>query len=353
MIDRVFSALIGLTLIGLLASDPAAAQSTPRSDHECLIQPREVVAIASPVQGIIERVAVDRGDLVREGTILVTLESSMERAAVAVARARAEQRSGLMSAQTRLDFGIRRYDRTVDMFKKDLVPIKEMDEAETAKVLAEHGLLEAQENERIAKLELERAQAALALRTIRSPLTGVVTERTQAPGELATDKGPVLKLARIDPLLVEVFVPVSMLGRIRTGMKADVTPEAPVNTPREAAVTVVDRVVDAASGTFGVRLELPNPDNQLPGGLKCRVRFPRRAERCHGPRAGEGPRKRGARRSVPRRARSSEGRSSRETRRELRRVTSGPRRGGRARGSPEPARAACAPRSSALRSSRR
>ena len=276
MIDRAFSALAGLTLIVLLASEPAAAQSAGRSDYECLIQPREVVAIASPVQGIIEKVAVDRGDLVREGTILVTLESSMEKAAMAVARAKAEQRSGLLSAQTRLDFGIRRYDRTVDMFKKDLVPIKEMDEAETAKVLAEHGLLEAQEAERVNKLELARAEAALALRTIRSPVTGVVTERIQAPGELAlADKGPVLKLARIDPLLVEVFVPVSMLGRIRAGTKADVIPEAPVNSSREAAVTVVDRVVDAASGTFGVRLELPNPDNQLPGGLKCRVRFPR------------------------------------------------------------------------------
>ena len=40
-----------------------------------------------------------------------------------------------------------------------------------------------------------------------------------------------------------------------------------------ARVTVVDRVVDAASGTFGVRLELPNPDYRLPAGLKCKVRF--------------------------------------------------------------------------------
>jgi membrane fusion protein (multidrug efflux system) len=40
-------------------------------------------------------------------------------------------------------------------------------------------------------------------------------------------------------------------------------------------VTVVDKVVDAASGTFGVRLELPNPDLKLPAGLKCTVRFNR------------------------------------------------------------------------------
>ena len=40
-----------------------------------------------------------------------------------------------------------------------------------------------------------------------------------------------------------------------------------------AEVTVVDRVVDAASGTFGVRLALPTPDYALPAGLNCRVRF--------------------------------------------------------------------------------
>lgn len=41
----------------------------------------------------------------------------------------------------------------------------------------------------------------------------------------------------------------------------------------EASVKVVDRVIDAASGTFGVRLQLPNPGYRVPAGVKCRVRF--------------------------------------------------------------------------------
>ena len=178
----------------------------------------------------------------------------------------------MKSSQVRLEFGVRRYDRTLEMYKKELVPLKEMDEAETAKILAEHGVLEVQENMRVARLELERAEAALVLRTIRSPFRGIVTDRLLSPGELV-DKAPILKLARIDPLRVEVFVPVALLGRISVGSRATVIPEAPVSTPREASVIVVDRVVDAASGTFGVRLEMPNPDNRLPAGLKCKVRF--------------------------------------------------------------------------------
>jgi multidrug efflux pump subunit AcrA (membrane-fusion protein) len=41
-----------------------------------------------------------------------------------------------------------------------------------------------------------------------------------------------------------------------------------------ARITVIDRVIDAASGTFRIRLELPNPKNEIPAGLRCKVKFP-------------------------------------------------------------------------------
>jgi hypothetical protein len=47
----------------------------------------------------------------------------------------------------------------------------------------------------------------------------------------------------------------------------------PVNHTVTATVTVVDQVFDAASGTFGVRFDLPNPDGSLPAGQRCRVTF--------------------------------------------------------------------------------
>jgi multidrug efflux pump subunit AcrA (membrane-fusion protein) len=72
---------------------------------------------------------------------------------------------------------------------------------------------------------------------------------------------------------VEVIMPVRTLGSVKVGMQAQVKPEAPVGGVYKAKVTIVDKVVDAASGTFGVRLELPNPDYRLPPGLKCKVLF--------------------------------------------------------------------------------
>ena len=133
-------------------------------------------------------------------------------------------------------------------------------------------LEEARENLRLAKLELDRSVEVVKRTTIYSPITGVVMERFLAPGEHIEDQ-PVVKLAQIHPLHVEVFAPVELLGAIKLGMRADVTPENSVGKAYKARVTIVDRVIDAASGTFGVRLELPNPKYRLPAGLKCKVKF--------------------------------------------------------------------------------
>jgi multidrug efflux pump subunit AcrA (membrane-fusion protein) len=114
----------------------------------------------------------------------------------------------------------------------------------------------------------------LKQRTIRSPINGVVVTRALGPGEYAFDQAHLLTVSQIDPLNVEVFVPLAQFGKIRPGITAEVRPEQPVGGRYDATVTVVDQVFDAASGTIGIRLELPNPDHALPAGLKCRVRFP-------------------------------------------------------------------------------
>ncbi len=85
-------------------------------------------------------------------------------------------------------------------------------------------------------------------------------------------KDPILKIAEIDPLNVEVILPASLYGQVQRGDRAEVVPE----TPKQkfmARVAVVDRVINAASGTFGVRLELPNEKHLVPAGAKCKVRF--------------------------------------------------------------------------------
>lgn len=243
---------------------------------DCLIEPYVIVKLSSPVEGLLETVTVDRGDLVKTDQVLAMLESSVEKATVAIAHARVEMEAPVKNSQIRLELSLRKLSRNDGLFKDKIISVDVMDEAEVSRLLAEVGLLEAKENKRLARLDLERATAALEMRTIRSPITGVVVQRFLSPGEFTANETPILKLAQIDPLHVEVFVPVSLLGEVSVGMQAQVTPEAPVNGVHIAKVTVVDRVIDAASGMFGVRLTLPNPNYSLPAGLKCKVLFIRK-----------------------------------------------------------------------------
>jgi multidrug efflux pump subunit AcrA (membrane-fusion protein) len=147
-----------------------------------------------------------------------------------------------------------------------------MDEVSTDTNLAKLQLQRAEENQRLAKLELRRSMEILDRHTISSPIRGVVVQRFLAPGESVKDV-PILRIAQIDPLRVEVIVPVSEFGAIKAGQSAIVHPEAPMQGNYAALVTIVDRVADAASGTFRVRLSMPNPDYALPSGLKCGVKF--------------------------------------------------------------------------------
>jgi len=268
--------LVCMSVVGLVLSGDRTAGAGSRGELNCLIEPHTTVTVSTPVDGIVASVNVDRGDLVKAGQVLARLESSVQEAEVAVHRYRSEMQAELRSTQARYEFSLRKLARAEEMSKKETISRHELDEAQTEKLLAEMARMDAQEKRRLAELDYKRAQAALELRTIKSPLAGVVVERLISPGDFRNNlDAKMFKLAQIHPLRVVVFVPVSMFGGIATGMRAEVIPEAPLDRPRVAEVTVVDRVVDAASGTFAVRLELPNPRYQLPAGLKCRIRFPK------------------------------------------------------------------------------
>jgi RND family efflux transporter MFP subunit len=269
-----FASLLALLVAGSAAAQPGAppaAEPNPR-ELDCLIEPRERVVLAAPVIGVVESVLVDRGDLVEPGQVVATLEASIERATVEAARARAEATADVEGSEARLVLETRRRDRSQQLLKEGVASDNVVDEAESAWVLSKLERDRAREQHQIAKLDLARAEAALGVHSLKSPVRGVVVRRILAPGEYA-DPPQVLELAQIDPLYVEVFAPVRLLGKIEVGQSANVLPEEPVGGNHEARVIVVDPVVDAASGTFGVRLELPNPEHAIPAGLKCRVRF--------------------------------------------------------------------------------
>lgn len=242
-------------------------------EFDGVIEPHRIINIGgSGVPGILETVDVDRGDHVRKGQVIATLQAGVERVSMELARFRAEMVAGIKAKESNLDFYTRKKIMNEELYKKQVLPFSQMDEIETNRILAEMQLKEALENKRLAELEYKRAVEVYNRMVIRSPINGIVVERYLSPGEYIESQA-IVKLAQIDPLNVEVVLPVSYLLQLKVGMNARVIPENPVGGQYNAKIKVIDRVVDAASGTFGVRLELPNPNYRLPAGLKCKVIF--------------------------------------------------------------------------------
>ncbi len=124
-----------------------------------------------------------------------------------------------------------------------------------------------------AELEAARVAALLRQKRVISPIDGVVVERNMSAGEHRHEQAHFMTLAKIDPLHVEVFLPVAYFGQTAVGSTARVTLQAPLGTTHVAGCWSPTMSSDAASGTFGVRLSLPNPDLSIPAGLRCRIRF--------------------------------------------------------------------------------
>lgn len=265
--------LLPFTCLAWLAIAQAADDG---GTHDCLIEPAQRVEIRSPVTGIIERIRVERGAAVQAGQVLVELDGSVEAAALAGAKQRANSDAEVRVAQARVDYAREKFRRREDLRTQNFITTQDRDEAEAEMRVAEAELAVATDAKRLARTEVQRLEAMLAQRQLRAPFAGVVVERLQQPGELAfTGEGarPILRLAQTNPLRVEVVLPVALLGKLKTGQAAEVVPEPPLQGRWAATVQVVDRVVDPASGSFGVRLNLPNPKGELPAGVRCKVRF--------------------------------------------------------------------------------
>ncbi|SFI39411.1 efflux RND transporter periplasmic adaptor subunit [Albimonas pacifica] len=257
-----------------LALAPLASPAQEGERHDCVIDPPVVIALASSVPGLLTEVAVSRGDHVRAGQLVARLDSTLERATRDLLRTRVASTAAIEAQSARLAFIESRQQRVRELFARGVATQETLDEIDSAVIEARSILNEVETEQAIAVQELARAEAAVALREIHSPIDGIVQERTLSPGEYMHQESHVAVVVQLDPLHVETFVPVELYGSIAIGDEATVLPAAPVEGAHTATVKVVDRVFDAASGTFGVRLELPNPDGALPGGHRCKVVFP-------------------------------------------------------------------------------
>ncbi|MBV1877474.1 MAG: efflux RND transporter periplasmic adaptor subunit [Pseudomonadales bacterium] len=257
-----------MLVLMLIGNNQASAD-----DLDCLVVPGEVVDIGTPTTGLLSDIPVARGDIVKRGQVIAALSSGVERTSLALARERAENQTELDQSEASLNFLQHQEGRLAELYRNKTVSKESLDRAEMDRILAEHAVKKALANRKLAQLDQARTEELLNQRTIISPISGVVMQRALNVGEYVNETSYVMKIAQIDPLHVEVFVPLEMYQQVKVGMQADITLKAPLNGSYQAEIIVVDYVMDAASSTFGVQLNLANPDHSIPTGVKCTVNF--------------------------------------------------------------------------------
>ncbi len=244
------------------------------SGFDCLIEPHSVADVSTREEGILEQILVKRGDIVTRGQVVARLESGLEQIALDFANARAEMMGEIESRRAALEFARRQRERVDELYRDSAISLNEKDRAETDLRLAETDLQLAEDNHRLARIERERAAHQLELRSIKSPVDGVIVEIMMVPGESVEERErAIMRIAEINPLNVEVIMPARLFGTVAIGTPAEVSPLVPDSAARLTEVAVVDRTIDAASDTFGVQLQLENADHAIPGGVRCDVRL--------------------------------------------------------------------------------
>ena len=213
-------------------------------DSGCLIEPSADLKLGVPADGVLDRVMVERGDVVRKGQLLGRLNIDLESA-----QAR--------TLATKLAFGERKLDRNSELKDQNLIAPQDLDEIAT--------------NQKVAELEFAESQERIKMRNIHSPVDGVVVDVYNQVGDLIK-QDKIFRVARLDPLHVEIILPASRFGQIKPGQSMRVLTELGARDLK-GEVGAVDKVIDAASSTFRVRLIVPNPDNKVPSGQRCRIRF--------------------------------------------------------------------------------
>lgn len=256
---------------GARATEPDPAEAV---EVTAFTMPFRELDVASEIGGVLTAVRVEEGDEVREGDALAEFRADVLQAKVAVSEGRIKLAQVQMTAeQAAYEMLKQEYERAAKLFEQKVMSDQQYHKAKLEMDLAALRVESAKAQEKVAELAAALDRAELARTVVRAPISGQVFRILKRPGEAVEAQGPILKMVSVDPLYVIAYAPISTSGKVRVGMKAPVMLENMPERPLRATVAVVDKVADAASGTYRVKLTLPNPDRTITAGAKGTLRF--------------------------------------------------------------------------------
>lgn len=274
---------------------------------DAVLYPINQANVIPKISAPVRRILVNRGDHVRMGQLLAELETGDLAAAAeetkhqyeqtqaasetltgaTVAEDRAKAEADVRSAQQALDTAQKLYDNRVALQREGALAQKLVDDAKVALVQAQsqfevaqrhlQGLNQVSQREAIrgsqaqvaaAKAHYDTAVVQASYGQIRSPISGVISDRSVYPGEIAASGTPLVSIVDISQLVARTNVPVKEATAISVGRPARITgPDGDL----AGKVTVVSPAVDPNTTTVEVWVQVPNPGEKLKPGGTVRV----------------------------------------------------------------------------------
>ena len=237
--------------------DVAAATRTAISAGIVLtgsLNPYRQVDVRAQVPGVVGGMSVDRGESVRAGQVMATIEAAGIRSQAASADAQ------IAGAQSAVALARRQLESSEMLYERGAVSRLEFETARTQ--------LEAAE----AQLAATRAQAASARESaartaIEAPIDGQISRRSVSEGEAVLPGQTLFTIVNTSLLELAGQAPVDEAARVKVGMPVEFTLDAYPDRTFRGSVARVDPTADPATRQVGVFVQLPNADHQLVGGL--------------------------------------------------------------------------------------
>lgn len=245
------------------------------------IRPFLMVSLHAKVPGYVERVLVDRGSIVKEGSLLVELSAPEMQAQIAEAESKVQTAEAeRLQAEAQLAAAESTYQRLREAAKtpgavagNDLVQAQKQVDAVHAVVNAK------QKAGAAAQAAVDALQAMMAYLKITAPFDGVVTERLVHPGALV---GPpadpaLLVVQQVSHLRVVVPVPEEVVGGLVPGARVEFGVPAYPRRTFSGTIARISRALDQKTRTMPVELDVWNRDGVLAPGMYPSVRWPVRS----------------------------------------------------------------------------
>jgi membrane fusion protein, multidrug efflux system len=223
----------------------AGAGTAAESGYETALAPIHDVRIMARLDGEIVRVDVEEGRRVSAGMVLAKIEDRERRTTLAMRKAEADRAESA-------------WDRA--------------DKLHQQKVISDEQHIAARADREIAVARREQALIDVERCEVSTPIGGVVELRRVQLGQMVKEGDLLFQVGDPSTLRAEVLLPESRLGTVRVGQKVRVIPAAG-GDPTMARVTRVSPLVDPASGTFRVVVDLDNRAGRLHGGVSARIVF--------------------------------------------------------------------------------